>query len=92
MYVYVDKHPHQVIHVGFAGRVDVLQELQQVEGVAVHQMDSYGQVRLVLEMARDRKQSVFTLFSQVIGCIFQEFRTHVSVIPHKSLNYFVQNF
>lgn len=49
MYEFVHEHPHQVVHVGFAGRVDVLQELQQVEGVAVHQMDSYGQVRLVLE-------------------------------------------
>lgn len=47
-------HTHQVIHVGFAGRMDVFQELQQVEGVTVHQVDSYGQIRLVLE--RDRVQ------------------------------------
>lgn len=40
---------HQVIHVRLACRVDVLQELQQVEGVTVHQVDSYGQIRLVLE-------------------------------------------
>lgn len=30
------RKPHQVVHVGFARRVDVLQELQQVEGVAIH--------------------------------------------------------
>lgn len=42
-------HPHQVIHGAFAGRVDILQELQQIEGVTIHQMDSYGQVWLVLE-------------------------------------------
>lgn len=42
-------HPHQVIHVGFAGRVDVFQEVQEVEGVAVHQMDAYGQIWLVLD-------------------------------------------
>ncbi len=48
-------HTHQVIHVGFACRVDVLQELQQVEGVTVHQMDSYGQIRLVLEEKKNTK-------------------------------------
>lgn len=48
------KAPHQVIHVGFAGWVDVFQELQQVEGVTVHQMDSYGQIWLVLEKERKK--------------------------------------
>lgn len=47
-----DTHPHQVVHVGFAGGVDVLQELQQIEGVAVHQVDSYGQIWLVLDLIR----------------------------------------
>lgn len=37
----------QVIHVGFACRMDVFQELQKVEGVTIHQMDSYGQIWLV---------------------------------------------
>lgn len=46
------EHPHQVIHVGFACRMDVLQELQKVEGVAIHQMDSYGQIWLVLQNHR----------------------------------------
>ena len=41
---------HQVFHVGFARRVDVFQELQQVEGVTVHQMDADGQIWLVLEI------------------------------------------
>lgn len=49
-----DTHAHQVIHVGFARWVDVLQELQEVEGVAVHQMDSYGQIWLVLEADKRR--------------------------------------
>lgn len=43
------EHPHQVIHVGFACRMDVFQELQKVEGVTIHQMDSYGQIWLVLQ-------------------------------------------
>lgn len=45
-------YSHQIIHVGFAGRVDVLQELQQVEGVPVHQMDSYSQIWLVLKQEK----------------------------------------
>lgn len=44
----MSQHPHQVVHGGFARRVDVLEEFQQVEGVAVHQVDSYCQVWLVL--------------------------------------------
>lgn len=47
--MHMHTHPHQVIHGAFACRVDVLQELQQIEGVTIHQMDSYGQVWLVLE-------------------------------------------
>jgi len=46
---WVHTQPHQIIHVGLARRVDILEELQQVEGVAVHQMDSYGQIWLVLQ-------------------------------------------
>ena len=46
---YALSYPHQVIHVGFACRVDVFQELQQVEGVTVHQVNSDGQIWLVLE-------------------------------------------
>lgn len=42
-------YPHQVVHVGFACRVDVFQELQQVEGVTVHQVDSDGQIWLMLK-------------------------------------------
>lgn len=45
-------HAHQVVHVGFACGVDVLQELQQIEGVAVHQMDSNGQIWLVLDLTQ----------------------------------------
>lgn len=63
-------HPHQVIHVGFACRVDVLQELQQIEGVTVHQMDSYGQIWLVLELIQEYKYSISTSSAQVIGGIF----------------------
>lgn len=48
--------PHQVIHVGLARRVDVFQELQQVEGVTVHQMDSYGQIWLVLETKKGSRK------------------------------------
>lgn len=51
------RHSHQVIHVGFACGVDVLQELQQVEGVTVHQMDSYGQIWLVLETGQKYKNN-----------------------------------
>lgn len=51
---YVCQQPHQVIHASFASRVDVLQEFQQVEGVAVHQVDSYGQVWLMLEIIQQK--------------------------------------
>lgn len=38
----VHYYSYQIVHVGFASGLDVLQELQQVKGVAVHQMDSDG--------------------------------------------------
>lgn len=46
---------HQVIHAGLAGRMDVFQELQQVEGVTVHQVDADAHIRLVLEKNKQNK-------------------------------------